>query len=467
MAVLHSSEHRFAGLFRGRPTIWLAAIALLPVVAISLLGRQYASHLQGIAPIDLTNFIAVRDMLHGVLRMSEQADSWLPMREALGVLHGDHADRLYETLFFGKTVRFQYPPTSLLPMELLSLLGLRGFDGLNRFNFAIYGLNAAGVGVVAWLLFHIRSAGQNGGPAQTDTRPDLDAAGVTALAVASAFLFYPLVRAQVLGQIQIWIDALFTLTIIFWLRDRRFLAGMCIGLACAIKPQMALLLIWGALWKQAAFSGGILVCIAPVGVISLLRYGLHNNLAYLDVLSFLSRHGESYFANNSINGILNGYFSPSNPHVWDASVFTPYVPIVYAGTTVAAVVAIGLIVAPALIWRGTGPSLECLGAAAICTVIGSPVAWEHHYGILLPIYLVALRAASALPAGTRRGVMLAAIALSWILVANLIPFTLLLANTPFSLAQAHCFFGALLLLLVLLTLQHHAQPQLRLKFSAG
>jgi hypothetical protein len=95
-----------------------------------------------------------------------------------------------------------------------------------------------------------------------------------------------------------------------------------IGLACADKPQLALLLIWALLWRQTAFSAGVLVCVVPIGVVSLAYYGLHNHLAYLDVLAFLSQHGDSFYANNSINGILNAYFSPSDPHICDAAFFS-------------------------------------------------------------------------------------------------------------------------------------------------
>jgi hypothetical protein len=461
MADVNSYDYRFAGLLRGKPTIWLAAIALLPIVAISLLGRHYASSMEGIAPIDLTNFSALRNMIRGAFEISSnEGDSWLPMQDALKLLHGDYADRLYEMLFFAKTVRFQYPPMSLLPIELLSAVGVGSTNDLNKLNFAIYCFNAAGVGGLAYLMFRRGTAFQKSGPA-------LKPAGIALLASISAFMFYPLIRAQVLGQIQIWIDALFTLTIIFWLLNKRLLAGICIGLACTIKPQLALLLIWGMLWKQAAFSAGIVACIAPIATISLIRYGLHNHLAYLDVLAFLSRHGESFFANNSVNGILNNYLSPSETNIWDASALTPYVPVVYAGTLVAALIVICLIVVPALLWRGVNPSLISLGAASICTVIGSPVAWEHHYGILLPIYLIALRGAYSIPQGTRRITILIAIAISWLLVANLIPFALLLANTPFRFVQAHCFFGALLLLFVLLALESAEKSALRIKFFAS
>jgi alpha-1,2-mannosyltransferase len=187
-----------------------------------------------------------------------------------------------------------------------------------------------------------------------------------------------------------------------------------------------------------------------VGVVSLTRYGLHNHLTYLDVLAFLSRHGEHYFANNSVNGILNSYFSPKDALICGDIDFTSYVPIVYAGTVLATLTSICLIVLPPLLWRrNCVPNAEMLGAAAICTVAGSPVAWEHHYGILLPIYLIALRAALRIPAGPPRWIILTTIFLSWILVADFIPFALLLAHTPFRFAAAHCFFGALLLLFAL------------------
>jgi len=56
---------------------------------------------------------------------------------------------------------------------------------------------------------------------------------------------------------------------------------------------------------------------------------------------------------------------------------------------------------------------------------------------------------------------------SWILVADLIPFTLLLAHTPFSFLQANFFLGALVLLLVLLTLPPHERQQSELRLEAA
>lgn len=455
---MHSTKHfPLSLLFRERQAIFFLAVALLPTLVLGLMGRHYASDLEGIAPIDLTNFSAIRSMFRGLLGYSNQGDSWIPIREALNFLHSDQSRPVYETLFFAKAIRFQYPLTSLLPFEFLSSLGLTSIRALNLLNFAIYCLNVVAIGVLALLLFRAPSTvrGQPDKPETLDPGRVL----VAALAAVATISFYPLVRAVELGQIQVWIDALFTFSVIFWLTERRLAAGICMGIACTIKPQLALFLVWGALWRQKAFCAGMMAIAVPIVLISFLLYGLHNNLGYLDVLAFLSKHGESFFANNSVNGILNGYFSPNDPHLWDASSLTPFVSAVYAGTLAASLVAVGMIIVPPLLKRDRTPGLASLGAAAICAVSGAPVAWEHHYGILVPIYLVGLRDAWQLPRRFRRTIILTLLSLSWILVANVIPFTLLAGNTPFSFVQQHCFFGALLLLSALFVSKNYTCRQ--------
>ncbi|HEX4272716.1 MAG TPA: hypothetical protein VHZ32_15080, partial [Rhizomicrobium sp.] len=171
-----------------------------------------------------------------------------------------------------------------------------------------------------------------------------------------------------------------------------------------------------------------------------------------DVLRFLSRHGEDYFANNSVNGILNWYLSPDDNLRWYDDSFTPFNSVVYAGTMAASLIAvIALLGPPLLLWRKRRPTQADLGAAAICTVIGSPVAWEHHYGILLPLFLVALYGILAMPAGRQRVVSMVMLTLSWIFVADFIPLTSLLAHGWAAAAQAYCFVGALLMLFLFLS----------------
>jgi alpha-1,2-mannosyltransferase len=431
--------------FSDYPTTFVMVCAFTPIVVISVLGWLYAGVLRDVVPIELTSLNALWVLLGGLLHPTTRPDSWGPMLQALGVLHGPDRDTLYQTLFFTGHVRFQYPPTSLLSVDFLSSVGLAGIRTLNAINSVIYLLNAAAAGFLVWLLF----GGTSTAAGRIHPRPHVR--GMVAIGVAAAFTFYPNVRADVLGQIQVWIDFLFTCAVIAWVLERRLLAGILIGLACTIKPQFGLLLLWGLLWREWAFSGGILAALLPVTVVSLLRYGLKAHLDYLDVLAFLSRHGESFFANNSINGILNSYLSSTDSLYWDALNFTPFNPIVYGGTLAASVLALVAIVFLPLRGRKTRPDTVDLGIAAICTVIGSPVAWEHHYGILLPIYAVALKYLLDQPGGARGAVKFTCLAISWILVADFIPFANLLAHTPFSALQAHLFFGALLLLALLLT----------------
>jgi hypothetical protein len=418
--------------------------AFVPVVAISAMTWLCADMLQDAVPH--TNLAASANVLWHLSHPSPEADSWAPMLQALHMFGGPNDNRLYEVLFFEEKSRFQYPPTSLLSLDFLAGFGLARISYLNAINSLVFLLNSIFLGYFAWRLFRDEQTIRWKDSSLASALP----VGIGLLAAGATFVFYPVVRAHVLGQIQIWIDFLFTLVLIAWLLERRLLAGLLVGIACTIKPQLGLLLVWGLLWREWVFSGGTIAVLASAGIASLFRYGMHNHFSYLDVLSFLSSHGESYFANNSVNGILHGYFAPVSNLAWTAGVLTPYHPIVHAGTIVASVLALAIIVIPPLLRRRAQPTIADLGTAAICTVVGSPVAWEHHYGILLPLYVVALKGLLERPANQRYG-LLAALALSWILVANYISFANLAAGTLFSVLQAYLFFGALLLLALLLS----------------
>ncbi|HEY4076671.1 MAG TPA: glycosyltransferase 87 family protein [Rhizomicrobium sp.] len=413
-----------------------AALCFLPVLAIALLSGWQADRLAPLFSIAPTNNLAaVRAVLRGFLHLSDHGDSWLPMRHALDAVKGADRDALYESLFFRDHVRFQYPPSSLLALDLLSGTRLASVRGLNALNTLIFVFNAAAVSLLSWLLFRTQ---------RLPTAAPYPRA-MALIAAGATFLFYPLLRAHLLGQIQLWIDLLFSLAVIAWFLQRRFLAGLCIGVACSIKPQLGLLLLWGLLWREHSFTAGIIAALAPLLGLSLLFYGIHNHVAYLDVMSFLSRHGESYFANNSVNGILNWYLSPDDSLHWYEDTFAPYDPLIYGGTMAASLLALVLVIAPPLLEKRRA-ALTDLGAAAICSVVGSPVAWEHHYGILLPLYLIALYRVFDMSVGNRRRLAIITLTLSWILVANFIPFASLLAHTYWVALQAYCFFGALLLL---------------------
>ena len=267
------------------------------------------------------------------------------MLRALEVLSGPQAGQLYQTLFFEQRAKFQYPPTSLLPLELLGRAMPLDLAYLNGLNLGVFLLNAA---ALAWLAHAVFSAGT--GP----LRPGLRASWAAAFAFLAGIIFYPVTKALMQGQIQVWLDLGFTLAVLAWWLRRHFTAGLLLGLACAIKPQLGLFLLWGLVWRRWDFVVGFLAAALPVGALSVAFYGLPNHIAYLEVLSFILRHGEAYAPNNSVNGILNRLLlgGPSLP--WDEHAFAPYNPYVHAGTILATLGFLLVALAPAVLRTGRG-----------------------------------------------------------------------------------------------------------------
>lgn len=422
---------------------WAACIAMLfvlPIVVIGWINTATASRLRTVLPegYALTNLDALKSGLRGIA--VGQDDSWHPMLDAISVLHSarDHA-RLYETVFFEQKTKFQYPPTSLLPLDLLERLNLASYAHLNGFNSLVFLANAMALAWIAVLLFTPRN--KPGFPP-----PDrMTQIGIAGMAFSATFLFYPLVIAKVLGQIQLWVDLLFTLTVLAWLLNRRMLAGMLIGLACILKPQAGILLVWALALKEWNLARGIVITAVPILGASLLAYGFHNHVAYMKTLSFLSAHGEAYFANNSVNGLLNRLLGNGENLRFLDHDFPPFHPVVYAGTMAFAIAALIAMLAPA--WLGRRPATVLdLAAAIICSVMMSPIAWEHHYGVLAPLYLVALRAWLGRYGERETWYALGALVLSWTLTATFIPGPNLLAHGPYNILQSYVFFGAMILL---------------------
>jgi hypothetical protein len=88
---------------------------------------------------------------------------------------------------------------------------------------------------------------------------------------------------------------------------------------------------------------------------------------------------------------------------------------------------------------------------ALAGTMSSPIAWEHHYGILLPIYAMLLP--RVLKENKRRSVMIACLALSYMLTSHFLLATNLLAETPYNFVQSYVWIGALIVLAMLLRLR--------------
>jgi hypothetical protein len=370
------------------------------------------------------------------------ADSWDPMHQALPLALSGPDGKLYQVLFFEKKVKFQYPPTSLLflyPIEHEPLAGglkSLGISWLTIVDVISCLLIFATAFLVVWIYF---------ASVEKARLPDFDKWNrlVSGLVwVCLTLTFYPIMRAYSLGQIQVWINALFGLLFLLWLKDRQRSAGVVVGLMCLIKPHYALLLVWGLLRRRWGFVLAGAATGALGLVLSLFLFGLGNHLDYLNVLSFLGKHGEAFFPNQSINGLLNRLLFNGDNLDWQAHTFPPYDPWVYYGTLASSLI----LLAAALFWpvppkeRGSATDLALMTLAA---TIASPVAWEHHYGILLPIY------AFLVPCLARKGWALAVLAFSYILTSNFLEFVNRWWNTPFNFVQSYLLAGALMVLVLL------------------
>ena len=383
--------------------------------------------------------VAWRFSPHGYL---SNEDSWAPMRAALNLLGTPEQDRLFETLFFARHVKMQYPPTSLLPLELLDGLGAGSPRALNGLNAALALVNAGLLGLLADTML----AGFRG------VRP-IPRAVAIGLGVASGLAFHPISRGLQLGQIQVWLDLAFTAACLLAARGRMAAGGAVMGFASLIKPQFLPLLLSAALLRQWRFAAAFALLVGTLGLVSVWRLGWHDHVEYLQVLRFIGRHGEAYYSNNSVNGVVNRWLGNGSDLAWTADGFAPFHPVVFAATSIAAV---AFMAAPLLVrpdGRDRLAVLLHLCFATLCFVMASPVAWEHHYGILPPMFIVTSCCLASRQPGAQGYARFGVLAAAWILSASKLDgLTNRLSGTVLNVFQATHLIGALLLLLVMASL---------------
>jgi alpha-1,2-mannosyltransferase len=380
----------------------------------------------------------VLDVSKRVFSLQTQTDSWEPMANALRVWHGPSGFDVYSKMFFAPVEKFQYPPSALF-----LAMGLAAGPNLGAISFETFTLVlslmllAVATNIILDRLMEIRGF-DLGTPLQSGFR--------WMLVLGLMLTFYPVVRAFALGQAQLWLDALFGMALAAWVTERRALSGALIGTVCLIKPQLGLFLIWGLIRKEWRFAAGLAGICAAVFSVSLVYFGLQNHLSYLNVLSYLSERGESFQANQSLNGLLGRLVGLEDPREfnnlqWDEGL-PPYNPVIYFGTLLSSVV----ILVPALAWRSDcNPIVRALDfcTLALSATMASPIAWEHHYGVIFPIYAVVFITAWG------NAWALAVLAASYLLAAHYLPITGMLAGSPLNVVQSYLYFAAIALLLLM------------------
>jgi hypothetical protein len=371
-------------------------------------------------------------------------DSWFPMNRALDFLHRSSPGLVYQKLFFSEHIKFQYPPTGLLTLDLLRSIGIRTYDEFNLIN--------AGLLVATGLVFAIFSAQIFGQIRCYGFRIPIGP-----IAFILAMRFYPNNLAFQIGQMQILLGLLFLLACWATLHDQRVLAGCLIALAGTVKPQflpLGLLALWRRNWR---FVAGLTAVTSVAGALSVGLYGYRTHVDYLNVLEFLSKHGEYQHLNQSVDGVLVRwlYHGPSLDRDPDGliaqSAFPPYIAAVYIPTILSSLLMLAVpFLVRAKATDRTSALLEFCNASVLFTM-ASPIAWVHHYNILLPAYVVGLKAAFDRWQGPRLWVTLALLAVSFVLTGY---YPIVPASDPtgvsLNLVESHVFIGALALVAILL-----------------
>ena len=265
-----------------------------------------------------------------------------------------------------------------------------------------------------------------------------------AISAGLGLSFYPLVKGYSLGQIQVWIDLIFAVLVAAWWRWPA-VAGGGLGLICLVKPHFALIGVWAVLRRQWRFAGAFAVAALAGLAISVQVYGLRSHVDYARVLVYIADRGEAFYANQSFNGLLNRILFNGENIEWQETAFAPPHPVVQAGAALAAVVLVG-----AALWlprRGQRADVLDLAIVSVTATMVSPVAWEHHYGILLPLFAVTTVDVLRLrPFG--RYTAAALLAAAFVLTGQYFQPLQRLAGTPLNPLQSYVLIGALLLLVL-------------------
>ncbi|RYF64766.1 MAG: DUF2029 domain-containing protein, partial [Comamonadaceae bacterium] len=315
-------------------------------------------------------------------------DSWMPMLRASEHLRAHPDVPVFPAVFFEQHVKFQYPLSALLVLDLpIALFQVDGTTVVTALQ-VLSRLCVPLIGVVFYLLF--MGAARSAGVA-VERMPARATALLLGLSVVSAVLFYPITRSEFHGQIQTAMTLATALALLAWQRGNRKVAGVMIALCCVIKPQWAIVILWALLRREWIFAAWATVTTGVFLLIATAMYGLDNMIDYVAVVSFLGRHGESYFINQSVNGLVNRLlFNGPNLQgaglVWSGTDFPPFHPVVYAATLASSILVLGV----SLLWNRRKQPVTAIDLSLIMLALtfASPIAWDHHYGVLFPIFAV-------------------------------------------------------------------------------
>src|SRR5579875_523642 len=366
------------------------------------------------------------------VHVRQWTDSWLPMLKSLDYFAAHPAEPIYYAHLYDTLI---YPLASLLPLVALRKLGLTEPAILRILAIGSW-LAVVGVGIVSlWMGQRLlRRRGFT-----------LDWQSIAAVMLACVGC-HPLIKGYALGNAQTFLSFLFAVLLLLWTSGRERASGIVAALLTFVKPQYGLLFVWMLVRRRWGAAAAFVACAAVLLALSIVIFGWHNNADYIHVLSSLSRKAQSHFANQSMFGTLNRMIGNGENISYTPHLSTPYIAWVYHATLLTGLVLIaGALFFP---WGKLRGSSGDLAATALASVASSPMAWEHHYGI---VFAIAAWIWFAYGCWQSKRPWLLAIAT--FLTLNALTATNFLApDLGWNVLQSYLYFGALLMLFVLMRL---------------
>jgi alpha-1,2-mannosyltransferase len=402
-----------------RLLIFVLSTLFVTVVGVALFFRLTTNNTPG----------TIAQLVKLFAHVQQGTDSWEPMLKSLDYFHAHPESPIYEAKLYDTLI---YSLVSLLPLAALEKLGITGDRMLRLLAWSSW-LAVWFVGGISALLAS-RLLSRKGAK--------LSVASIISIFVACIF-FYPLLKGYTLGNAQTFLTLGFTLLIYLWSTGREKSSGIVVAALAMVKPQYVLVLLWMAVRRRwGAFWSGTIFA-AVMFSISIMVFGWRNNLGYLPVLAGLSHKAQSHYANQSMFGTLNRMVFNGENLDYHPYVYTSYVPWIYYATVASSLFLAGLaLFYPWGKFRGTTADIANMG---IVSVAASPMAWEHHYGIVFPIFVWLWFSYGCWE--QRRTWLLGT---SFFLCGSWLSVTTFLASKPgLNLLQSYIYFGALLLMFLL------------------
>jgi alpha-1,2-mannosyltransferase len=364
----------------------------------------------------------VKDFFH----LRQWTDSWLPMMKSLDYFRDHPALPIYDAKLYDTLI---YSLASELPLVAMRKLGASDATMLRTLAIgswlAVWGVAGVSLATGGWLL----------------RRRGAELTWPAVMAVVLACLgCYPLLKGYSLGNAQTFLSFGFAVLLLLWTTGRERAAGVVVALLAAVKPQFILLFVWMLVRKRWGAAWAFLATGVVLIAMSVAVFGWHNNVDYIGVLAGLSHKAQSHYANQSMFGTINRMIFNGENIGYTPYVYTPYIAWVYRVTVITSVLLVLLVLLYP--WRRMRGSTADLAAMGIVSVAASPMAWEHHYGI---VFAIAAWAWFAHACWMRERPWVLGLAV--FLCSNyLAAFNLLSGKPGWNVLQSYLYFGALLLM---------------------